>query len=59
MRHHEKSSGFCGAEEENGGRGTDSPGGRHPNRTNGNLGGYINDLHWATLPLLGPLKLNQ
>ena len=31
-----KSSGFCGAEEENGGRGTDSPGGRHPNRTNGN-----------------------
>jgi len=36
MRHHEKSSGFCGAEEENGGRGTDSPGGRHPNRTNGN-----------------------
>jgi len=27
---------FCGAEEKNGGRGTDSPGGRHPNRTNGN-----------------------
>ena len=27
---------FCGAEEENGGRGTDSPGGRHPNQTNGN-----------------------
>ena len=36
VRHHEKSSGFCGAEEENGGRGTDSPSGRHPKRTNGN-----------------------
>jgi len=31
-----KSSGFCGIEEENGGRGTDSPGGRHHNQTNGN-----------------------
>jgi len=26
---------FFGAEEDNGGRGTDSPGGRHPKRTNG------------------------
>jgi len=25
---------FYGAGEDNGGRGTDSPGGRHPNRTN-------------------------
>ena len=30
-----KSSGFCGAGEDNGGRGTDSPGGRQPIRTNG------------------------
>ena len=29
-----KISGFCGAGEDNGGRGTNSPGGRHPNRTN-------------------------
>jgi len=28
---------FYGAGEDNGGRGTDSPGGRHPNRTNGAL----------------------
>jgi len=26
---------FYGAGKDNGGRGTDSPGGRHPNRTNG------------------------
>jgi len=26
---------FYGAGEDNGGRGTDSPGGLHPNRTNG------------------------
>jgi len=26
---------FYGAGQDNGGRGTDSPGGRHPNRTNG------------------------
>jgi len=32
---HLLSSGFYGAGEDNGGRGTDSPGGRHPNRTNG------------------------
>jgi len=29
------SSGFYGAGEDNGGRNIDSPGGRHPNRTNG------------------------
>ena len=34
-RHHEKLLDFCGAGEDNGGRGTDSPDGRHPIRTNG------------------------
>jgi len=32
---HLLSSGFYGAGEDNGGRGTDSPGGHHPNQTNG------------------------
>jgi len=37
VRHHEKSSGFVEQRKKiNGGRGTDSPGRRHPNRTNGN-----------------------
>jgi len=32
--HHKNLLDFCGAGEDNGGRGIDSPGGRHPIRTN-------------------------
>jgi len=39
---------FCGAGEDNGGRGTDSPGGRHPTQTNG-----------APTPIISPGKIME